>query len=997
MNWWENDLPSGASSGTDRVSQFTATYRPLAEKIGQELGVSPDILLAKFGSETGWGKSVIPGTNNLGNIKDPSGAGVYATDNMTKSRDAYRVFETPEAFGDYYTAFIKRAYPKAVGAGSDPMAFAQGLKEGVRGSYAEDPQYGPKIARATNMVTKGNTASDAGAWWSNDMPAAAAPASGGEQWWSNDMPAASATTQAAPKAATAPTPEKKKDEPRSVMRRVDDFVRGIADTVTFGYADEFAAKMDQLTGLNTSNSAKPLVRDAPKLSDLVTGNNPSSYDALVKAQRERDTQGGYERVAGQVAGAFIPGTAAVGAVRAVPTAGRLARIGAGAVTGAIQGGLYGSGSAEDGQRLEGAAKGASIGAATGGILGGLLPASQSQKAGSFIKNSGDDAAARMDAEIITDLKKIADSSTKRGNPISTIDLNAVENKYINEVNRSINALGKVEKNFDAGPLRAALQDRRALTPDDLSPLRNSAAGNAVADAIEKAQRARSLTQAAQSSGGLMPLIREGVDFLPIPAAVNRGLKAALGGRQTREVAAQKVLKQAGTAENVLQRLGPSQASRSAMELADLVSKAQTTRKVQVDTAKLTSSQNKADKAAALVTKQQEQVQTALDAARAKTVLSANKANEQFLAKNSQQLITDRAAQSAEEMALEAARRQGALNASQAGQTTTQQTTAKLIAERQSQAEELARLAQARQRSVVTANEAGQTANQSNLQSLLAERQTQGQMEAARQQTTLRANEAGVRGNQQTSAGLVTERQTANKASEKLVSSTTAEQAALEQARAEGVRKANEASQRNLKTNQSRLLAERQAVENQTASDVIARMSQGAPATGGGSMKATVDRFARDFGLDEKGTRDLIGKLRDTVDDDGRAILDKLLKGEKVPELFKLQDQVLVPFAEKSGVARLSQPGGALSSETSRIFNPVSYEANVKNAMGALDNATNAAPTKELAQFAKSVAGEKVSADKAKAVADRLAKATDPAEISYLQQFVEPLAKFGKKK
>ena len=977
MNWWENDLPSGASSGTDRVSQFTATYRPLAEKIGQELGVSPDILLAKFGSETGWGKSVIPGTNNLGNIKDPSGRGVYATDNMTKSRDAYRVFETPESFGDYYTAFIKRAYPKAVGAGSDPMAFAQGLKEGVRGSYAEDPQYGPKIARATNMVTKGNTASEAGAWWSNDLPAASAPASGGEQWWANDLPAAPATSQAAPKAATAPTPEKKKDEPRSVMRRVDDFVRGIADTVTFGYADEFAAKMDALVGGGQSGK--------------------KTYDAAVKDQRERDTQGGYERVAGQVTGAFVPGAAAVGAVRAVPTAGRLARAGAGAVTGAIQGGLYGSGSAEEGQRLEGAAKGASIGAATGGILGGLLPASQSQKAGSFIKNSGDDAAARMDAEIITDIKKIADSSTKRGNPISTIDLNAVENKYINEVNRSINALGKVEKNFDAGPLRAALQDRRALTPDDLSPLRNSAAGNAVADAIEKAQRARSLTQAAQSSGGLMPLIREGVDFLPIPAAVNRGLKAALGGRQTREVAAQKVLKQAGTAENVLQRLGPSQASRSAMELADLVSKAQTTRKVQVDTAKLTSSQNKADKAAALVTKQQEQVQTALDAARAKTVLSANKANEQFLAKNSQQLITDRAAQSAEEMALEAARRQGALNASQAGQTTTQQTTAKLIAERQSQAEELARLAQARQRSVVTANEAGQTANQSNLQSLLAERQTQGQMEAARQQTTLRANEAGVRGNQQTSAGLVTERQTANKASEKLVSSTTAEQAALEQARAEGVRKANEASQRNLKTNQSRLLAERQAVENQTASDVIARMSQGAPATGGGSMKATVDRFARDFGLDEKGTRDLIGKLRDTVDDDGRAILDKLLKGEKVPELFKLQDQVLVPFAEKSGVARLSQPGGALSSETSRIFNPVSYEANVKNAMGALDNATNAAPTKELAQFAKSVAGEKVSADKAKAVADRLAKATDPAEISYLQQFVEPLAKFGKKK
>ena len=775
MNWWENDLPSGASSGTDRVSQFTATYRPLAEKIGQELGVSPDILLAKFGSETGWGKSVIPGTNNLGNIKDPSGRGVYATDNMTKSRDAYRVFETPESFGDYYTAFIKRAYPKAVGAGSDPMAFAQGLKEGVRGSYAEDPQYGPKIARATNMVTKGNTASDAGAWWSNDMPAAAAPASGGEQWWSNDMPAASATTQAAPKAATAPTPEKKKDEPRSVMRRVDDFVRGIADTVTFGYADEFAAKMDQLTGLNTSNSAKPLVRDAPKLSDLVTGNNPSSYDALVKAQRERDTQGGYERVAGQVAGAFIPGTAAVGAVRAVPTAGRLARIGAGAVTGAIQGGLYGSGSAEDGQRLEGAAKGASIGAATGGILGGLLPASQSQKAGSFIKNSGDDAAARMDAEIITDIKKIADSSTKRGNPISTIDLNAVENKYINEVNRSINALGKVEKNFDGGPLRAALQDRRALTPDDLAPLRNSAAGNAVADAIEKAQRARSLTQAAQSSGGLMPLIREGVDFLPIPAAINRGLKAALGGRQTREVAAQKVLKQAGTAENVLQRLGPSQASQSLQGLNTTVQKALTSRQAQVEAAKLAA-----------------QTKAAQDAT---TKLQVLKDTRRPLSGAFQELLPG-----------------GAANLN---------------------------------------------------------------------------------------------------------------------------------------------MSSKQAID---ALRLVSRQQKDGPV---GTAAMEILRSGN------VGNKDAFYGLQN--------------------QLRKLQEQGVLA----------GQPG-ALTSASSGVRNPVSYAEAVRTAGEAANLARASAPNKELAQFATKVAGIKSPADKAKAVADRLAKSSDPAEQAFLTQFVEPLAQFGKK-
>lgn len=758
MNWWENDLPSGASSGTDRVSQFTATYRPLAEKIGQEIGVSPDILLAKFGSETGWGKSVIPGTNNLGNIKDPSGRGVYATDNMTKSRDAYRVFDTPEDFGTYYTDFIKRSYPKAVGAGSDPMAFAQGLKEGVRGSYAEDPEYGPKIARATNMVTKGNTASDAGAWWSNDLPATSS-ASGGEQWWANDLPAP-AKTQAAPlappqAAAKAPTPEKKKDEPRSVLRRVDDFVRGVADTVTFGYADEIAGKLDSLVGGGQSGK--------------------TTYKDAVAAQRQRDTEGGAERIAGQIGGAFVPGAAAVGAVRAVPTAGRLARAGAGAATGAIQGGLYGSGSAEEGQRLEGAATGAAIGAATGGILGGVLPASQAQKSTSFIKKSGDDAAARMDAEIITDIKKIADSSTKRGNPVSTIDLNAVENKYINDVNRAVTALGKSDKTFDAGPLRAALQDRRALTPDALAPLRSSSAGNAVADAIEKAQRARSLTQAAQSSGGVLPLIREAVDFLPIPAAAHRGLKAALGGRQTREVAAQKVLKQAGTAEDVLSRLGPSQASQSLQGLNTTVEKAVASRQAQVEAAKLAA-----------------QAKAAQDAT---TKLQVLKDTRRPLSGAFQELLPGGA---------------------------------------------------------------------SNLN-----------------------------------------------------------------------------------------LSSKEAID---ALRLVSRQQKEGPV--------------------------------------GTAAMEILRSGNVVNKdaFYGLQNQ-LRKLQEQGVLA--GQPG-ALTSASSGVRNPVSYAEAVRTAGEAANLARASAPNKELAQFATKVAGIKSPADKAKAIADRLAKSNDPAEQAFLTQFVEPLAQFGKK-
>lgn len=688
---------------------------------------------------------------------------------------------------------------------------------GVWASLPSSPYSQPK--RDWNFV-KANLTADAG--W-EDAPSATASNGGG---W-EDAPAAPATAPvASPQAAAkAPAPEKKKEEPRSVLRRVDDFVRGVADTVTFGYADEIAAKMDALVGGGQSGK--------------------TNYKDAVAAQRERDAQGGAERIAGQIGGAFVPGAAAVGAVRAVPTAGRMARAGAGAATGAIQGGLYGSGSAEEGQRLEGAAKGALTGAAVGGVLGGVLPASQAQKSGSFIKNSGDEAAARLDAEIITDIKKIADSQTKRGNPVTAIDLNAVEGKYINEVNRAVTALGKVDKNFDAGPLRAALQDRRALTPDDLAPLRNSAAGNAVADAIEKAQRARSLTQSMQSSGGLMPLLREGVDLLPLPAFAQRGLKAALGGRQTREVAAQKALKEAETAQNVLERLGPSSATKSSQELLDLVAKAQSSRQAQV---------------------------TAGQQARVARVAKES---------NPQVAIADLQSKDPTYI-LGLGNRLGApRNANEMAEFS------KVI---QAQMEDRAKKALSNQEIQKLAKDLAKGPQVDPRIKVLQD--TRRPLSGAFQEF-LQGGRSGLNltGDQAIDALRLTSRQFKDRP------------------------------------------------VGQAAQDIL--------------RSGNVKDEAAFYGLQN--------------------------------QLRKLQEQGVLA----------GQPG-ALSAASSGIRNPVSYAEAVRTAGEAANLARASAPNKELAQFATKVAGIKSPADKAKAVADRLAKSNDPAEQAFLTQFVEPLTQFGKK-
>lgn len=127
---------------------FAARYGAAADKAAKALGVDPKVVLGQWGLETGWGKSVIPGTNNLGNIKDFSGSGTAATDNMTGSRDKYRAYESPDQFVDDYVSLIQRKYPNAVNA-KTPEDFARALKSG---GYAEDPGYVAKVTTAAKMT-----------------------------------------------------------------------------------------------------------------------------------------------------------------------------------------------------------------------------------------------------------------------------------------------------------------------------------------------------------------------------------------------------------------------------------------------------------------------------------------------------------------------------------------------------------------------------------------------------------------------------------------------------------------------------------------------------------------------------------------------------------------------------------------------------------------------------------------------------------------------------
>jgi hypothetical protein len=134
---------------------------------------------------------------------------------------------------------------------------------------------------------------------------------------------------------------------KGVMGYVDDAVRSVASGLTFGYADELAAKMDELTGRG------------------------GSYADNVARERARDKQipaaiGIPGEIAGAVGGAVAaaPVTAAGAALTGISRLPQAARYIAG---GAGGGALFGSGSAEEDGRLTGAAQGAGVGAVAGAV------------------------------------------------------------------------------------------------------------------------------------------------------------------------------------------------------------------------------------------------------------------------------------------------------------------------------------------------------------------------------------------------------------------------------------------------------------------------------------------------------------------------------------------------------------------------------------------------------------------------------------------------------
>ena len=155
---------SGGASA-DEVAAFTQKLMPLLQKAGQQLGVSPKILLAQAAIETGWGRSVVG--NNLFGIKAGSswtGQKVdaatheYQNGELVSITDSFRAYPNAAASVDDFASLVANnpRYRAALGAGDNVVAYAQGL---LAGGWATDINYVQKLRSVATSASVAAVAS----------------------------------------------------------------------------------------------------------------------------------------------------------------------------------------------------------------------------------------------------------------------------------------------------------------------------------------------------------------------------------------------------------------------------------------------------------------------------------------------------------------------------------------------------------------------------------------------------------------------------------------------------------------------------------------------------------------------------------------------------------------------------------------------------------------------------------------------------------------------
>jgi flagellar protein FlgJ len=137
-----------------------------AQEAAKTTGIPPTFMLAQAALETGWGKKQMlypdgSPSHNLFGIKAQNGwngktvnvlTSEFENGKMIKKVEKFRAYDSyADSFKDYAKLLSENPRYKNVMNAQDPATFAYGLQ---RAGYATDPEYGDKLVRVINRVSK---------------------------------------------------------------------------------------------------------------------------------------------------------------------------------------------------------------------------------------------------------------------------------------------------------------------------------------------------------------------------------------------------------------------------------------------------------------------------------------------------------------------------------------------------------------------------------------------------------------------------------------------------------------------------------------------------------------------------------------------------------------------------------------------------------------------------------------------------------------------------
>ncbi|ALN91763.1 XVIPCD domain-containing protein [Lysobacter gummosus] len=148
-----------------KKEEFIADLYPAAMRVSKQTGMSAELILAQAALETGWGEKVLPGTNNIFNIKDSKGwDGPSKTFNVWEIEGGKKVWKDQDfrVYGSIDEALTDRVkFLKENGRYAKAGLFEEGTlgnlekeaKALQKAGYATDPGYAKQLGEVFNGPT----------------------------------------------------------------------------------------------------------------------------------------------------------------------------------------------------------------------------------------------------------------------------------------------------------------------------------------------------------------------------------------------------------------------------------------------------------------------------------------------------------------------------------------------------------------------------------------------------------------------------------------------------------------------------------------------------------------------------------------------------------------------------------------------------------------------------------------------------------------------------